>query len=1148
MSHKLNAGQELAARSLEGAVVVTAGAGSGKTRMLTERYINAVTPGAVAGWEPATVDQIVAITFTEKAAGEIAERVRIALREAGLKDEARRVDGAWLSTIHGLCSKLLRRHAFEAGVDPSFAVADTVSAAQLRADAFERSALRLVQGDPEVEALFDAYSYPQVFGAVLAIAHELEVRGLTHESIALEPCPAVERLFEAAQELLTCGNTVCDLYSGTAKSAFTFAEKCDALLGQVLELEAARHSAQDALSALAALFSGFKPLRSLKGIEGECEEIASRWEAFSGELGAALAAPHARALRALVAVYGNEYDSAKRAASVLDFEDLQRRAVDLLSGSPHVRERYRNAFRLVMIDEFQDTDSLQLALVEQLSDGNLCTVGDEKQSIYRFRGADIGVYRAHRADMARRGALGVELDVNYRSHPEVLAFVNAVFSSAEYFAGDLLRLVPPETEREPQRADEAIGSGPRIETIFVDRHGLSADRGRAAEARVIAARLKPLLADGIDPGDVAILVRAYSSAHIYANALSDAGIPALIVGGARFFELEEVAIMRALTRAIANPADGTALGELLASEFCPASDDALARLRLADDARRAPLWQVLKDGPTRVDDADAASLARLVGTIEAARQSIGHRPLADVLLGAVEQAGYDLRLLSRGNIGRDAFANVLKFARRAQEYEAGEGSGPAGFSAYLDARERFREGEAPEALADDGSKAVRIMSVHGSKGLEFPVVVVPDLASSGPGNSALVRLRPSSGSLEMALSAPVTADNRKPPKSAWGTEMAEGEKAAEKEESDRVLYVAFTRARDMLIASGSCDLRPKEPSNAKDHLHRLATLVGVNIPVSGPCDVETALADGATGTAARCRVRVVPAEEWLGSEPASEEPRTEPPGSAIPALDAQPIAALPVPPIAPERVSYTALSTFERCPRQYFVRYVLRLADIEVLEPGAVDPARFGSAVHAVLQVVGSDGATPSPERVAAIARQFELDAEQTARLDAAVGSFLGSATAAEAVRMRRVAREMPFALPISDRGVLLNGNIDLYARGTDHALIIDYKSGRGGEREELERRYELQGKCYALAALVDGCTSVDVAFVYPEVIGADGEPVEIRTTYHADDEPQLRAAIGEICERLISSDMPHLPRRVESVCADCPAPEGLCPNARPRL
>ena len=206
----------------------------------------------------------------------------------------------------------------------------------------------------------------------------------------------------------------------------------------------------------------------------------------------------------------------------------------------------------------------------------------------------------------------------------------------------------------------------------------------------------------------------------------------------------------------------------------------------------------------------------------------------------------------------------------------------------------------------------------------------------------------------------------------------------------------------------------------------------------------------------------------------------------------------------------------------------------------------FGSAMHAVLQLISMEGALPSTERMAAIGTQYELDTPQLERLREGAERFVSSATAEQAFARERVVREMPFALPIAGGRCLLAGNIDLYARSGDHALIVDYKSGSSGGPDELAARYELQAKCYALAALVDGCDSAEVVFVRPEVMAPNGDPQETRFGFGAADADGLRAEIDSRYGRIAASAFDALPCRDETICRDCPAPQGLCPNASP--
>ncbi|MDR3687044.1 MAG: UvrD-helicase domain-containing protein, partial [Coriobacteriia bacterium] len=905
--------------------------------------------------------------------------------------------------------------------------------------------------------------------------------------------------------------------------------------GQCSALVSAEREEAETLSELLAALEAYKPLsKRIKLLAEFAEELAATKAELIGQVAAALVAPHAAALKALVSDYVEEYSASKTALGTLDFDDLQVKVVELLERRPEIAMRYREQFRVVMIDEFQDTDALQLRLVEALSDGDLCTVGDEKQSIYRFRGADISVYRAHRERMERQGALVAELDVNYRSHGDILGFVNEVFSSAEYFGDTLLKLQAPPGPR-VGTLDAALGAAPRVEAAFIDSTDADGAGARAAEAATIAARLAELCEAGAAPRDIAVLVRTYTHAHDYANALTAVGIRAVVIGGSRFFRLPETSIMRALNRVVANVEDGVALGELLASDFIPISSDALAVLRLGSGERdRRSLWALLTEADTRLTGADAQAAERLVGVLERARERVGRLPLRDVLLLAVEESGWDLRLLAGGNVGRDAFANVLKFARQAAAFEDSVGSGPTGFAAHLDTKERLGDTEAPASLADDGSDAVRIMSIHASKGLEFPIVVVPGLAAPRPADRLAVRASRRGGGLAVALRTPANDDGDSRGSSTWFAEFSDADAQAELEESARVLYVACTRARELLLVTGSMGMRPAKGTSAKYDLARLSRVLGVTIPTVGPSDGIVTLA----GAGTRCRVRVIDAGELAGAALPIEAESA--PGTMILPPAGRGIPEEPQRALAPERLSYTQLSEFEHCPRAFWVRRVLGVRPMRIPMPGQTDPLLFGTALHAALRLVGADGAPPSSERVSAIGRFYELSNLDVVRLGQAVRRYCESDVAHHAVAGETVRRESPFAMNIGDK-FLLTGSIDLYSRTADRALVVDYKSGGTGVAADLRTRYQLQAECYALAVLRDGCNHATVEFVRPEVEpDEDGDVQRVAFEFSAADRETIERDLLRRYGEIEASAFEPAPSRE---CYHCEVPRGLCPE-----
>lgn len=1134
MRIRLNDEQARAAEQLEGPVLVTAGAGSGKTRMLTERFANAVVGGRLKGWDAVDPGRVVAITYTEKAAGEIAERVRAEIRSGDAGRTGSRED-LWISTIHGFCTRLLRRNPFEAGIDPLFAVADSLKSGRLRERAFGEALARLDENDAGIRELLDVYGEDAVFEATLETSRQLAVAGLDATAIVPEPAPTIAELIAEAKGLFADGTTVCDIdYTGSSTTHLEHAQLCRDLLDECSQIDSGDRPEHEVFARIRILAEAYAPIRRLVGFEDLKEEMVTRKARLLGHVATALVSPYQRDLVGVVGEYALRYAQLKREAGVLDFEDLQLCAVRLLERNPELAADYDDHFRVVMVDEFQDTDALQLRLIERVAGENLCTVGDEMQSIYGFRGADVEVYRSHREAMSSNGALKAELAINYRSHPQIIEFVNAVFGSAEYTRNTALPLRPVSEGRESEHMDQVLGADARVEVLVVDSGDTGMPIAREREADEIASRLAELRERGMDPGDVAILLRAYKDAHVYADALARKGIPAAIVGGSRFFGLAETAVMKALTRVIANVADETALGTLLASEFVSVSDDALLKTRLDSEGPRRGLWELVCSEHDMLDSADALALHRLREVIESARARVGREPLEDVLLKAVEEAGYDLRLIGRGNMGRDAFANVLKFARRAAEFELNEGSGPAGFAAHLEDKERLRDLEAPDSATDDEFSAVRIMSIHASKGLEFPVVVVPDIGRKAPANGRVVRVERIPDALRIALKTPKGEEEGKSlPDSEWFTAFSEADAEAEAEGAERLFYVALTRARDLLLVSGCGALNPKTRPASKNDLVKLIRVLGHDLPIGEPRD-ELVTMDGE----AACQLRVAAIDELGGevSGPRGAVDNAPPPAFGRPTRDEAPSTRLP------KTVSYTQLSEFARCPRQFKIRRVLGISPPPPVA-GAHRPTRLGTALHAVLRLVSPEGTLPGSDRMAAIARYFELEASEVDRLVEAASRWRDSDVARRVRAADIVLHEAPLSISVNDGAFVIAGSIDLYARSGTDGLIVDYKSGTSGVEDELPGRYQLQADCYALAALLDGCERVEVVFARPEVI-RDGAMERVTFTFSAPDAERIDAALASTYREMESSAFEPMKGKA---CVNCEVPPGLCEHRSAR-
>lgn len=1122
---QLNDEQRRGAETLQGPVLIAAGAGSGKTRVLTERVVNALIPGAIGGWNPVALDQILAITFTDKAAGELAERVRSALRAAGETDAARRVDAAWISTIHGMCTRLLKAEALTLGIDPGFVVPDTVEAGRIREAAFEGVLATTLQTDPGVARLLDLYGFADTAKAVFALADTCRrasvdvsvVRPATAESGSALLEDAIALFNRTAAALCDCGVNKPHVSGHT--------EACRITAGALGALSDSPLPDVDLADELRLVLTDHQWPGSKVGISGLIKQADAEILALRRRAGAIIATSLGETLVRLTARYAMEFERRKRARSLLDFDDLQSEAARLL-GDRNVAKRWRERFRLTMVDEFQDTDALQLKLVRAISGPNLCTVGDERQSIYRFRGADVHVYRRHNDAMREAGAEPIELDLNYRSHSDILAFVNALFSHETMFAG---ALPPLQAGRKEPEAPAIPQSMPRVELLLAGPE-TSSQQSRQALATAIAERVAGLVKSEsrIVAGDVVVLVASYTHASVYANALRGAGVDAVVVGGSRFFEQPEVRALRLFARVVVNTHDEAAVGELLSSELlCGISDDGLLSLRKTVDAGGAAnLWHALRSAS--LSRADQLRRDVVQDAVAVATDRLGRMPLAEVFLRAAEETGLDLRLLASGTVGEQAYANVLKFARMAGDFERASGGGMAAFSAYLDAKESYGEHEAPASLVGEGSEAVRIMSIHASKGLEFPVVVVPEL--SAPGNSHGSFLRCQMGdqpTISIALPSSWGDKVRFPPAFV---SMDEAEKDAAAQESKRLLYVACTRAEEALILAGAVGPNGA-PSGTR--LDQIMTALEVPVPALEPAHVEI---PGGSPLA----VTMVDQTE-VDEVPAAVDDRSRDDESAWFALLGRTPEYVVPDPEPPARLSYSGIDAYLRCGLRFKAESLLGM---RLSEAGSATAAtRLGTAVHAALQVLGETGALPA-DRLEAIARYNQLDDDLRSRLTDAIARYSRSTLAERVAAHPLVRREAPFSVRVGgpDRGFFLDGNIDVCAIDGDRALIVDYKTGRGADTQQaMSEKYELQASCYALAAHRAGAASVETVFVKPEEVDESGQPVAVSLVFDAARiagfTQRLESIYGAMCDGVYE----HREAWDRYVCLRCPVPSLQC-------
>lgn len=733
--------------TLDRPLFVSAGAGSGKTFTLTRRILWALSPES--GPFIRNLDQVLAITFTKDAAAEIRERVRGALIEEGMDDIALQVDDAWISTIHGMCSRILRAHALELGLDPEFSVLDESISGPLMDRAVDAVIARERGGLRELQEWY-------------ALSGELDPSGF-------EAGTSAKRLVRTLLERASASRHGFDDMH-LIRGSVDFSGLMDAYRQCLGASAKAAETARIALDALEAYGCGPQTRGDLAACMLACgmprpsrafpkEQVALlKAEVADAFINAylALGGPALDELLGLARAVGDEYAALKAERSALDNNDLLRLTYEALRDHPRIRDAYAGKFAMVMIDEFQDTDQQQVDLINFLTgEGGraLCTVGDAQQSIYRFRGAEVEVFRRAQRRIEQGAAAGsegsvVKLVKNFRSHAEVLEYVARVFDDAQGgIMPGFLNLLPHDGRADGLR----VAGASRRQALLVA--GGTTEERTAAKAEAIAKRFRALADAGQPAGGMVLLLGGMTRAGVYADAIRAQGLDCVISGGSVFASTEEAKTVRALVHMLGNLADtAQGLAPVLASPLFALGVQEFLALATAWDAQTGETRRRnIELGILFDDDApgfgDLPLLVRARTVLRRALSRLGKDPLASIVRDVVNESGWMVRLAERGAEGRAQAANVLKAIDAVAEAEAELGNAPRQVALAYD---RFLTGkQAPGALNEEGGNAVRIMTVHASKGLEFPVVAVSECFGIRSNSARMQSVRRDDGTLDL---------------------------------------------------------------------------------------------------------------------------------------------------------------------------------------------------------------------------------------------------------------------------------------------------------------------------------------------------------------------------------------------------------------
>jgi len=1170
---------------------VVSGAGCGKTRVLVERYIHLLESGA------ADMGEIAAITFTEKAALEMKERIRKACldRAGGIAcaDEAavwetysREIENAKIGTIHGFCARMLREFPVETGVDPHFSVIDD-GEAQVLVDRLLTETLRVLveEGDSAVVELVDEFGLYRTMTMLRALFSDVDratavarsVSACGEEALVQEMERVAGELRDAALDRLTGAPVWTEEIEFLSKHAARIADdkreearRTVLALARDVETAESAHTKIDALRRIGEISlrggkTGNWPSEAVMKAVGEAikrlREVCKRCYTLCSLDSDEVIRQAGRIARALATTFlhcSEQYEAAKREQSVLDFADLLINARDLIRDNPSVRNYYRKKLKSILVDEFQDTDALQASIIRYLTaddtgeytEARLFVVGDAKQSIYRFRGADVSVFRETEEKVRTTGRI-VDLDLTFRARPKLVSFVNDLFGTL--IGRDRKQVLYDVVYGDLAAARGTVSATPEVEFLLANAPATDGtlEELRRREAELIAGRIRQMVEGGerlvscredgkesvrpVRYGDIAILFRAMTSINAYERALREHEIPYYMTSGGGFYLRQEIKDILCFLKVLENADDDIALAGVLRSPMFGLSDNVL--YLLTRDGR--PLFESIAARHDRLSDEERFGLSVAANTIATLREMKDRQPIARLITEIVDRTGY-LWVLRTMFLGRQRASNVRKLIETARQLERRGLVTLRDFISYVNefVTQEIREGEA--VIEEEKSEVVKVTTIHKAKGLEYPVVFVGDLSHGT-----------ATAQWPYALVHPDGIFALKVPNRTGGFEptalyrLTVGEDSAKDlAESKRLFYVACTRARDYLVLSGVAGKGSQD--SWMRWLETKYDLSGGGTKIPYGDEGHTVAVTTKLPPSKPPRGRVSPArkhaKKLLAFEPISA-------GKPSAGFDAAAIfertRAVPRSLQRKARFSVTELEDYGKCPRLYELKHVdeipesgLRYVSMSVLTKRELSPAERGNVAHRVFEQWDGDGEADVRKIVTRVLDERGiLDGAVRAHVEDDIMAMYDRFMAHElSTRIREAAdvrSELRFYLNLD--GAVIEGVVDKTFSGDDGArCLVDFKTDNVSADQANERAesYSFQLDIYALALsqLTDGSIPrASVYFLTPSV--------EVVRPVDRESLDRLRAVAEERIGRIRANDF-HAER--EARCDWCPF-EPLC-------
>lgn len=1097
--------QQEAVDSLHHNCIVSAGAGSGKTRVLVERYLKILADHHL---DPNLLDQVVAITFTEKAATEMKERIRQGIKQRWqmARDKAKweeadkwyllstELERAHITTIHSFCRRILQRYPVEAGLDPEFTVLEEFDARWMLKQAAQEALSTYLQSNQShskkielLERWLVGVGVKSAQSQLMSVVLQLFTFGWSADDLRRVTFNHVQQLetewqmkwesefavwemqlLQAADELLQVKKI---------KKADEFRRNWSDLRQRWKETQTIAERLQLLVALEQALGSNWGRKEEVKqALEKSREARAKLLDLMETRLYFPDEKELLQVFSELIAEIVERYQQEKTEHAGVDFDEMQWRVCLLLEQYPEIQAELRERIRYLMVDEYQDTNDLQKKLIDLIvkdsTPGKLFVVGDPKQSIYRFRGADVSLFHRTRQEILADKGKEVALTANFRSHPELISFFNHFFSRLMSSDPDSPNYYQEVKAREDDSKPDVV-----LEYLAVPHQKDELPEGwdrRDAEARMIAQHIVKLMKEGTPAKDIAILFRAMTHVKKYERELSRLGIPFHVVKGRGFYHRQEVQDLLHFLRLLVDPENRLALIGVLRSPFCGVTDETILRISF-DGAWQASVyeWSELAG----LSEAEQRKIQRFARLWERAGSWVGAIPVAELMERLLTESGYR-QIAWAGPDGKQVAANLKKLIQQAAAMSGLESFSVLNYLERVDLLISEQQIETEASVESEESDSVKLMTIHQSKGLEFPTVFVPDLSYSHTARSGAIGVDAKAGLVVIIKDEAGENIELK----RW-KQAKERNRQLEWEESVRLLYVATTRAEERLVLSGA--IEPLKEENTIQDVNKWSQWVDgilhydqidwqeqkwVFDETCLPIRISAELQADEAGS----RQSEVPLDAYLQGKmaPSADQMTEEEIQFLLPRGYTEHDLL---------EISVTDWKGLINCPRRHFYQHVLGLPDCKEEPPAweerenlaVFSPKEKGTAVHRFIELLSSpENRTKSWTQLSEMVWDEQMIPhhkrdQAKEEISPYIHHFLESRIYTELLMSDgKPKTEQEFT--VNMEGYQIIGVIDLLHRQPDgNWEIIDYKTDNitPADVEETAEDYVPQIQLYALAA-----------------------------------------------------------------------------------